>query len=48
MKSYTEILAGHGFGLEENRSAIETVSAIRSAHVSNKYDAHPLVDGVKK
>lgn len=30
-QSYEEILAGRGFGLEENRVAIETVAAIRSA-----------------
>jgi len=30
-RSYEGILAGQGFGLEENRTAIETVSAIRNA-----------------
>ena len=30
-RSYEEILAGRGFGLEENRVAIETVATIRSA-----------------
>jgi UDP-N-acetyl-2-amino-2-deoxyglucuronate dehydrogenase len=30
-RSYEEILAGRGFGLEENRVAIETVSHIRNA-----------------
>lgn len=30
-RSYEEILKGNGFGLEENRVAIETVSAIRNA-----------------
>ena len=30
-RSYEEILAGRGFGLEENRTAINTVAAIRSA-----------------
>ena len=30
-RSYEEILAGRGFGLEENRVAIETVAAIREA-----------------
>ena len=28
-RSYEQILAGQGFGLEENRCAIETVAAIR-------------------
>jgi UDP-N-acetyl-2-amino-2-deoxyglucuronate dehydrogenase len=30
-RSYEEILAGRGFGLEENRVAIETVATIRNA-----------------
>jgi UDP-N-acetyl-2-amino-2-deoxyglucuronate dehydrogenase len=30
-RSYEEILAGRGFGIEENRTAIETVAAIRAA-----------------
>ncbi len=30
-RSYEEILAGRGFGLEENRTAITTVAAIRGA-----------------
>ncbi|MBY4598603.1 Gfo/Idh/MocA family protein [Ottowia caeni] len=30
-RSYEEILAGRGFGLEENRTAIETVASIRNA-----------------
>jgi UDP-N-acetyl-2-amino-2-deoxyglucuronate dehydrogenase len=29
-RSYEAIFAGNGFGLEENRTAIEAVSAIRS------------------
>lgn len=32
-KSYEEILAGRGFGLEENRVAIETVAHIRQADI---------------
>lgn len=31
IRSYEEILAGRGFGLEENRTAISTVAAIRDA-----------------
>lgn len=31
IRSYEEILAGRGFGLEENRTAIATVTAIRNA-----------------
>lgn len=43
-RSYEEILAGRGFGLDDNRCAIETVSAIRNAKVSQlSSDAHPLI-----
>lgn len=43
-RSYEEILAGKGFGLEENRVAIETVASIRTAKpigLSGEY--HPLL-----
>ncbi|MEP2612597.1 Gfo/Idh/MocA family oxidoreductase [Marinobacter alexandrii] len=44
--SYKEILAGRGFGVEENRVAIETVAAIRGA-VPNPVGEyiHPAVQG---
>lgn len=42
-KSYQEILAGRGFGLEENRTAIESVSHIRSASIASTGDMHPFV-----
>ena len=45
MRSYQEILAGRGFGLEENRVAIETVADIRSAAVVSKGERHPFVAG---
>lgn len=35
IRSYEEILAGRGFGLEENRVAIETVSVIRAAKIDH-------------
>lgn len=42
-RSYEEILAGRGFRLEENRRAIETVSAIRNAPISQLAgDYHPM------
>ena len=42
-RSYEHILQGSGFGLEENRAAIETVSSIRSAGiVSSSSVMHPL------
>ncbi|MGB1203503.1 MAG: Gfo/Idh/MocA family protein, partial [Alloalcanivorax venustensis] len=41
-RSYEEILAGRGFGLEENRVAIETVSHIRNAvPIGLSGDYHP-------
>ena len=44
-RSYEEILAGRGFGLEENRVAIETVAAIRSASPLGRVgDYHPLLN----
>jgi UDP-N-acetyl-2-amino-2-deoxyglucuronate dehydrogenase len=42
-RSYEEILAGQGFGLEENRIAIETVAAIRNAPIVSQGDRHPFV-----
>lgn len=43
-RSYEEILAGRGFGLEENRTAIATVSAIRNAAVAPLTgDYHPFL-----
>ena len=42
--SYREILAGRGFGLEENRVAIATVADIRNAAISALTgDYHPFV-----
>lgn len=42
---YEEILAGRGFGVEENRVAIETVSQIRTASIAPISDmTHPFVD----
>lgn len=42
-RSYEEILAGRGFGLEENRVAIETVSHIRNATITRGGDLHPFL-----
>jgi UDP-N-acetyl-2-amino-2-deoxyglucuronate dehydrogenase len=42
-RSYAEVLAGNGFGVDESRAAIETVAAIRSAPVALGGDAHPFV-----
>ncbi|CAM3877127.1 Gfo/Idh/MocA family oxidoreductase [Castellaniella denitrificans] len=43
-RSYEEILAGRGFGLEENRVAIETVSTIRNAPLAPLTgDYHPFL-----
>ena len=43
-RSYEEILAGRGFGLEENRTAIATVAAIRNAELTPlQGDYHPFL-----
>lgn len=45
-RSYEEILAGRGFGLEDNRCAIEAVSVIRTQKLSPLGDeVHPLARG---
>jgi UDP-N-acetyl-2-amino-2-deoxyglucuronate dehydrogenase len=48
-RSYQEILAGRGFGLEENRVAIATVSHIRSSQpcTSGPGEAHPCLEQIK-
>lgn len=44
VRSYEEILAGRGFGLEENRTAIETVAAIRAGQGRGLTgDYHPFL-----
>lgn len=46
VRSYEEILAGRGFGLEANRTAIETVAHIRNATPTDGgQDTHPFVGG---
>jgi UDP-N-acetyl-2-amino-2-deoxyglucuronate dehydrogenase len=46
-RSYEEILAGHGFGLEENRVAIETVATIRNAKPLGLVgDYHPFLKDI--
>ena len=47
-RSYQEILAGRGFGLEENRVAIQTVANIREATVVSTGEVHPFVAKLKK
>ena len=47
-RSYEEILAGRGFGLEENRVAIETVATIRSAKVKGGGEQHPYLAKTRK
>ncbi|NKB31996.1 MAG: oxidoreductase [Pseudomonadales bacterium] len=43
-RSYEEILAGNGFGLEENRIAIETVASIRDQKpIGLKGEFHPFL-----
>ena len=45
-RSYEEILAGRGFGLEENRVAIKTVADIRHAEISTTSARHPFLDAL--
>jgi UDP-N-acetyl-2-amino-2-deoxyglucuronate dehydrogenase len=42
-RSYEEILAGRGFTIEDNRAAVETVSAIRQLPVAARGDVHPVL-----
>ena len=47
-QSYQRILEGKGYGVEENRAAIETVEVIRVAPiVENPSNPHPLLAKVK-
>lgn len=45
--SYKEILDGRGFGLEDNRVAIETVADIRNAVPTSIGDIHPFAQNYK-
>lgn len=48
-KSYEYILAGDGYGVDENRAAIETVETIRNAEILPPTDTpHHLLSKVKK
>ena len=48
-QSYQNILAGNGYGIEENRAAIMTVEGIRSADITTKPKiSHPLLGKVLK
>ena len=44
-RSYEEILAGNGFGVEASRGAIETVAGIRTAAIVSTGEQHPFVSG---
>ncbi len=47
-ESYRNILAGQGFGIEENRAALETVQFIRECDVCHSIaDPHPLLKKLK-
>lgn len=46
-QSYEEILAGRGFGLEENRVAIETVATIRDTKPQGGDLQHPYVSKIR-
>jgi UDP-N-acetyl-2-amino-2-deoxyglucuronate dehydrogenase len=45
IRSYEEILAGRGFGLEDSRVAVDTVAAIRTATTAGlRGDYHPFLE----
>lgn len=46
-RSYTEILAGRGFGLDDVRASIETVSYIRNAQIERKGEQHPFLSSTR-
>ncbi len=47
-QSYQRILAGQGYGIEDNRAAIETVAQMRKAQITvNPANPHPLLVKVK-
>lgn len=47
-ESYLHILSGNGFGIDENRSATETVESIRvNDVVSIPVNAHPILERIK-
>lgn len=46
-RTYEEILAGRGFGLEDNRVAIETVAHIRNTEITPGGERHPFIARVK-
>ena len=43
-RSYEEIVAGRGFGLEENRVSITTVAHIRTAGITSHGEQHPFLN----
>ncbi len=47
-RSYEEVLAGRGFGLEENRVSITTVAHIRNAKPETGGEQHPFVSKAEK
>ena len=48
-RSYEEILAGRGFGLDDSRASIETVARIRGARVEpERGEPHPFVQQLRR
>lgn len=47
-RSYEEILAGRGFGIDDNRQAINTVSGMRRCDLSNAGEKHPFTVRLEK
>lgn len=47
-RSYEEILAGRGFGIDENREAINTVADMRRCELTNVGEKHPFTERLDK
>jgi len=47
-RSYEEILAGRGFGIDDNRDAINTVAGMRRCEVSRTGELHPFAAKIVK
>ena len=42
LRSYEEVLAGRGFGVDDNRETINTVARMRRCDLTRAGDVHPF------
>jgi UDP-N-acetyl-2-amino-2-deoxyglucuronate dehydrogenase len=47
-RSYEEILEGRGFGIDDNREAINTVASMRRSEISASGEKHPFTTRLKQ